>query len=63
MAAVLGDVLYWLAAVIAGTTIGVALYHWIYVSSGDRVEVWLLVGIGGVTWLLGRALRKALAGR
>ena len=63
MAAVLGDVLYWLAALIAGITIGVALYHWIYMPPDDPLEVWLLVAIGVVTWLLGRALRRALAGR
>ena len=34
MAAVLGDVLYWLAALIAGITIGVALYRWMYHAPG-----------------------------
>ena len=62
MAAVLGDVLYWLATLIAGITIGVAVYHWMFMPSSDPLEVWLLVLIGVVTWLLGRALRRALAG-
>ena len=63
MAAVLGDVLYWLAALIAGITIGVAFYSWMYMPSDDPLEVWLLVAVGVVTWLLGRALWYALADR
>ena len=63
MAAVLGDVLYWLATLIAGVTIGVAFYNWMYMPSDDPLEAWLLVAVGVVTWLLGRALRRALAGR
>ena len=63
MAAVLGDVLYWLAALIAGITIGVALYRWMFMPPGDPLEVWLLVAVGVVTWLLGRALWYALADR
>ena len=35
MAAVLGDVLYWLATLIAGITIGVAFYRWMYAPSND----------------------------
>ena len=63
MAAVVGDVLYWLATLIAGITIGVAFYHWRYTPSDDPLEVWLLVAIGVVTWLVGRAIRYVLAGR
>ena len=63
MAAVLGDVVYWLATLIAGITIGVALYNWMYMPPDDAFRVWLLVAIGVVTWLLGRALRRALAGK
>ena len=63
MAGVLGDVLYWLAALIAGITIGVAFYRWIYMPPDDHLEVWLLVAVGVVTWLLGRALWYALADR
>jgi hypothetical protein len=48
---------------ISGVTIGVAFYHWRYVPWDDPLEVWLLVAIGVVTWLLGRAIRYALAGR
>ena len=63
MAAVLGDVLYWLATLIAGITIGVAFYRWMYMPSDDPLEVWFLLAIGVVTWLVGRALRYVLAGR
>ena len=63
MAAVLGDVLYWLATLIAGITIGVAFYHSMYMLSDDPLEVWFLVAVGVVTWLLGRVMRYALAGR
>ena len=56
MAAVFGDVLYWLATLIAGITIGVALYRWMFMPPDDPLEVWLLVAIGVVTWLTGRGL-------
>ena len=38
MAAVLGDVLYWLATLIAGVAIGVAFYHSMYMPSDDPLK-------------------------
>ena len=63
MAARLGDVLYWLATLIAVMAFGGAFYFWKFMPSNDLLEVWLFLAVGVVTWLLGRALRNALAGR
>jgi hypothetical protein len=63
MAARLGDVLYWAAAMVAVLAIGRGFYAWTYGGGPDSDLGWFLIIFGVLCWLLGKAIRYVLAGR
>jgi hypothetical protein len=64
MLARLGDVLYWLACLLALGLIGFIVFA---MSTTTRTDAWselpIWVGIAGLIWLAGRGVRYVLAGR
>jgi hypothetical protein len=59
MAARLGDVLYWIACVVATTVGGFAAYALTFPGGEPSV----IATIAGAIWLFGRGCRYVLAGR
>ena len=58
----LGDVIYWVATGIA-SLLAAFLAYAIVAEQPASFGIALLVGLAGVTWLVGRACRYVLAGR
>jgi hypothetical protein len=63
MAARLGNVLYWLACIVAALFIGILIFVW-STSPNDRDWITFVsfVVLAIVSWAIGRGLRYVLAG-